>query len=101
MATPINLLSWLFSGALIGFAPLAMVLAWQVLSFLVSVSMFLLIVEEYDDLDAGLVGFIILALALAGVVLGKIAGLDWSWALLSGLPSCGMATVLLTKRQSI
>lgn len=101
METPINLLSWLFSSAFVSFAPLAMVLAWHVVTLLISVGMFFLVVEEYDDLDSGLIGFIVFFMGLAGVLLGKIAGVDWSWALLPTLPSFSIAIVLLTKRQSI
>ena len=97
MARLIIFFSLLVAGVIVGLAPLALLFVWHFLALLVSAGMFFFLIEEYGDLDSGLVALAILAMGLAGILLGKLSGLGWSSTLLLALPSFSMTIALLVK----
>lgn len=82
---------------IVSIAPLAMVVALIFLALLLAAGMFFLLIEEYDDIDSGLVALAIFAMGLAGVLLSKLSGLGWPTTLLLAFPSFSMTIALLMK----
>ena len=84
---------------LFAFAPGALVGFWHIFIWFLSAGLFIYLVEEYGDLNVGIVAVAIFCLMLTGLCLSLFSGIGWAYSLALALPLLSAIGFLIARNE--